>query len=71
MVTVVDKYRGVEILREEPTARGAASVGAELAQPIVRFHAFPNGIRVAAQSIEAVKQLIDDTLDAPPDPPAK
>ena len=71
MITVVEKYRGVEILRDDSSVRIVSDIGTELAQPIVRYHAFPKGIKVTAQSIEAVRKLIDDALDVPPDSPAK
>jgi len=48
-----------------------ASDNAELAPRLVRFHAMPNGLKVAAQSIEAVRIEIDTILDAPPDPPVR
>jgi len=67
VVSVVEKYRGVEILRDDPSLRIFDDL-AELAQPIVRFHAFPKGVKVAADSIEAVRLLIDEALDVPPDP---
>ncbi len=68
MVTVVENYRGVEILRDDPSLRGGYGDLAELARPIVRFHAFPKGIKVVADSIESVRLQIDAALDVPPEP---
>jgi hypothetical protein len=67
VISVVEKYRGVEILRDEPLPSRPAGIESALAQPIVRYHAIPDGLKVSAQSLEAVRQQIDDVLDAPPD----
>ncbi len=41
---------------------------ADLEQPIIRYYALPNGVKVSAQSIESVREQIDGVLDLPPNP---
>gem|GEM_PF-5803418 len=65
MISVIEKYRDVQIIRgSSPAMNTNAAAG----QAPVHFHAMPNGIKVVAQSIEAVRAEIDKVLDAPPDP---
>jgi hypothetical protein len=64
MITVVEKYRGAEILRNDLSIK-MPSDDAALASSIVRFHAIPTGIRVTSHSIEAIRLEINKVLDAP------
>jgi len=66
LISVIEKYRGVDILRD--SSPPMLSDNAEIAPQIVRLHALPNGIKVSAESVEAVRAEIDKVLDAPPDP---
>jgi|GEM_PF-4470212 len=63
MVTVVASYRGVDILRDDPTIRGMSSILA-----VVTFHALLRNGRVSSDSVEGVQLLIDAALDALPEP---
>jgi len=64
VVTVVEFYRGVSVLRDDAAVR-VSDATLDIAQSIVRFHAFPRGVKMSGQSIEAVRDLIDHALDAP------
>jgi hypothetical protein len=70
LISVIETYRGVQIVRDSSSAMNTKNVAADFA-PLVRFHALPNGIKVAAQSADGVRAEIDKVLDAPPDPPSK
>jgi hypothetical protein len=65
LVTVVEKYRGVRIIRDSPSALNTASVNAEVTSLRAVFRTIAKG----AQSVEAVQAEIDKMLDTPPDPP--
>lgn len=69
MISIAEKYRGVDVYRDSGTNMISRSDDAEFVQPLVRFHAFPKGTKVAAVSIEEVRRQIDDVL-ALPDPSA-
>ncbi len=66
LITIVETYRGIEILRAVSSAVNTANISADLAPPLVQFHAMmPDGSRLVAQSIEAVRILIDGALGSP------
>ena len=64
MISVIETYRNVQIIRDSSSAMNTRNVPADLV-PLVHFHATPKGIKVTAHSIEAVRAEIDKVLDAP------